>query len=295
MKLSLYFLFIGMALIPGKNQNTGIKFGLFADSQYCNCDAAGSRFYRNSIAKLKECISNFNLEAKLKFVVGLGDLIDRDIASFDSLHNVLETSSKKIYHLTGNHDYEVEAAQRNKVSAKLGLKRTYYEFSIGKWRFVFLDGNEITLKSGDPAIVAEASVMLENLKAAGKPNAYEWNGGISREQLQWLNKVLETADRKNQNTILFCHYPLLPYEAHALWNHEEVLEMIEEHKSVKAYFNGHNHAGNYLLRNGIHFITFKGMVETENENAYALVTLKADRIIVEGYGREPSRELMISD
>jgi hypothetical protein len=60
-----------------------IKIGVFADCQYCDCETAGSRFYRNSPAKLEECINKFNSVEDIDFIIGLGDLIDRDFSSFD--------------------------------------------------------------------------------------------------------------------------------------------------------------------------------------------------------------------
>jgi 3',5'-cyclic AMP phosphodiesterase CpdA len=275
------------------NRDNEIRFGLFADCQYCDCETGGTRYYRNSIAKLSECIDTLNKVKNLHFVAGLGDLIDRDMESYQNLLPVLQRSGKKVFHITGNHDFAVAEKEREKVPSILGLEKTYYEFPVKDWRFVFLDGNEITLNSGDPAVVAIATEMSGKLKAAGKPNSHEWNGAIGRTQLDWLDIVLKKADRKKQNVLIFCHYPLLPFEDHVLWNSEEVLDIIGKHPSVKAWFNGHNHNGNYMERNGVHFVTFKGMVETAKSNAYALVTLQPGRIIIRGFGREVSSEFSI--
>lgn len=43
----------------------------------------------------------------------------------------------------------------------------------------------------------------------------------------------------------------------------KVLELIGSYRCVKAWLNGHNHAGAYAEYQGIHFITFNGMVDTE--------------------------------
>jgi hypothetical protein len=61
---------------------------------------------------------------------------------------------------------------------------------------------------------------------------------------------------------------------------------------VKAYINGHNHKGKYGQKNGIHYLTLKGMVETES-NAYSIIGIFQDRIKVIGYGRETDRVLPI--
>ena len=76
-----------------------IKIGVFADCQYCDCETAGTRFYRNSLQKLDDCINQFNTNKELDFVVGLGDLIDRNILSFDSVNSILSKSKKEVFHV----------------------------------------------------------------------------------------------------------------------------------------------------------------------------------------------------
>jgi predicted phosphodiesterase len=83
----------------------------------------------------------------------------------------------------------------------------------------------------------------------------------------------------------------LPFEAHALWNSEEVLSVLSKFENVKLYLNGHNHAGNYAFQNGIHFVNLKGMVETETENAFSIISFSDKQIEIKGFGREESRIL----
>jgi hypothetical protein len=60
---------------------------------------------------------------------------------------------------------------------------------------------------------------------------------------------------------------------------------------VVAWLNGHNHAGAFGERHGVPYVTLKGMVETDDTNAYATARILADRLVIAGHGREPSREL----
>ena len=78
-----------------------------------------------------------------------------------------------------------------------------------------------------------------------------------------------------------------------LWNDEVLTEILKEYSCVKAYFNGHNHAGNYGENAGIHYLTFKGMVDTPDQSAFPIVPLKNDTISVKGHGREVSRKLEV--
>jgi predicted MPP superfamily phosphohydrolase len=268
-----------------------IKIGVFADCQYCDCETAGTRFYRNSLKKLDECINQFNQDNKLAFTVGLGDLIDRDFSSFDSVNSILAKSKKEIYHVIGNHDLSVEKTQFEYIPGKLNLKETWYSITKKGWKFIFLNGNDITFHSNHPEILKEAKEITSKLKEEGKPNFYEWNGGIGTKQLEWLKDELQNADSKKQKVAVFCHYPLLPFEAHALWNSEEVLAIFSKYSCVKLYMNGHNHAGNYTFQNGIHFANMKGMVETENENAFSIISFSDKKIEIKGFGREENRSL----
>ena len=269
-----------------------IKIGVFADCQYCDCETAGTRFYRNSLEKLDECINQFNDIKKLAFVVGLGDLIDRDIASFDSVNVILSKSKKEVYHVIGNHDLSIEKTQFEKVPEKLHLAETWYSITKTGWRFIFLNGNEITFHSNNAETIKVAEEISGKLKDAGKPNFHEWNGGISSLQINWLESELQKATSKKQKVAVFCHYPLLPFEAHTLWNSEEVLAIFSKYNCVKLYLNGHNHAGNYAFQNGIHFVNLKGMVERQSENAFSILTFFQNKIEIEGFGREENRKLL---
>ena len=270
-----------------------IKIGVFADCQYCVCETAGTRYYRNSLHKLDDCINQFNLDKEIDFVAGLGDLIDRDFSSFDRVNAILAKSEKEVFHVIGNHDLQVEKSELEQVAGKLNLEETWYSFSKKGWHFVFLNGNDLTFHSNNQKIVDMATEMTNQLKSEGKPNFHDWNGGIGKEQLSWLENELKYAEKQKLKVVITCHYPLLPFEAHALWNSGEILGILTKHSCVKLYLNGHNHHGNYVFQNGIHFVNLKGMVETETENAFSIISFTDKSIEIKGFGRETSRKLLI--
>ncbi len=273
--------------------NAQVKIGVFADCQYCDCDAVGSRYYRNSLTKLTDCISEFNTIDDIEFVVGLGDLIDRNISSFDSVNAILKKSKKEVFNVVGNHDYSVNPDLIESVPVKLGLAGTYYTFKKNGWNFIFLNGNEITFQTTDKKVEKKAAKMVAKLTAENKPNNQKWNGGISKTQMKWLKKELKTSEKENLKVALFCHFPIYPNEIHSLWNDDKVLQLINKYSCVKAWINGHNHAGDYAEQNGIHFITMNGMVETESENSFSVISFTSDKIKIDGYGREQSRNLTV--
>ena len=291
-KNTVVFTFLLIGLTMYNKVNSQIKIGIFADCQYCDCETQGNRHYKNSLKKLSDCIQTFNSD-NLEFVVGLGDLIDRDFASFEQANSVLEESIHKVYQVTGNHDFSVEENLKQEVSSALGLNNVYYTKTVGNWQFIFLNGNELSLLSPDPLVKKEAEQLLIELSKNKKPNNKEWNGGLGKEQIAWLEKQLKHAANNNIKSIIFCHYPLLPLEAHTLWDSDVVLKVISRYKGVKAWINGHNHAGNYAVNDGVHYITMKGMVDTINENAFSILTLTNEEIIVEGFHRETDRKLNV--
>lgn len=59
--------------------------------------------------------------------------------------------------------------------------------------------------------------------------------------------------------------------------------------SVAAYCNGHWHSGAEEIRNGVPYITFKSILRNPGVNAYSAIHLFADRLQIEGNGREQSR------
>lgn len=132
--------------------------------------------------------------------------------------------------------------------------------------------------------------MYAELLAAGAPNAQTWNGAVGEDQLAWLRGVLTMARRRGEKVVLSSHHPVFPKNAHNAWNDDELLALIDEFDNVIGYFNGHNHAGNYGFRNGVHYVTFRGMVELDT-NAYSIVHVRPGHLRVDGYGREPDRLL----
>jgi nucleoside phosphorylase len=70
-----------------------------------------------------------------------------------------------------------------------------------------------------------------------------------------------------------------------------VLALLDRHPQVVAWLNGHNHAGAYGEYHGVPCLTLRGMVETADTTAFATARVLADRIVLTGHGREPSREL----
>jgi manganese-dependent ADP-ribose/CDP-alcohol diphosphatase len=267
------------------------SFGIIADVQYADYDPVGTRFYRSSLKKLREAVASFRNDSA-DFIINLGDLIDKDYRSYKPVLDIIDSSRLKTYHVSGNHDYSVDPRYKRQLPVLQPSQKGYYSFVYNKFRFIFLNGNEIsTYISTNKAKINKANEYLTRLKNEGETNALDWNGGISSEQLEWLDIQINEASVNNEKILLFCHFPVIPENVHNLLNYKDVLQILEKHQNIIAWFNGHNHEGNYGNFNMIHFITFKGMVETDSTNSFALVEVYKNKIWIRGNGREKSQIL----
>lgn len=267
-----------------------VSFGLLTDVQYADAAPEGERHYRESLAKLEAAVADL-ATLKLPFSLHLGDVIDRDFASFTKVLPLFAALGHPVRHLLGNHDYSIADSEKKNVASLLGMEADYYAFRTSGVRFVMLDTNEVSTykhPQGDAAELAAEKVMRD-LSAAGANNAKPWNGGVSTEQLEWLEKQLAEADAAHEPVIVCGHHPLLPEEGHHAWNHRDIIAVLERHACVKAYLCGHNHSGGEVVSGGIPFITFKSLLHEPGVTSYAVLRLFKDDLVIEGRGREKSR------
>jgi hypothetical protein len=179
----------------------------------------------------------------------------------------------------GNHDL---TAGRTAVVDRLGLPGPYYTFEVKGWHFIVLDGMQMS--AADP----KGREQLARLRAAKSPNAYAWNGGLGGEQLRWLRHKLHDATAVGERAIVFCHFPVLPESSspeHVLWDHGETLSVLEDEPAMAAYLAGHDHRGGYALHNGVHYITLRGMVESEVAESCRVVEVYPERLVMRGAGQ----------
>ncbi len=253
------------------------SFGVVADVQYADKDTAGRRDYRASHDKLAACVAAMEQE-KPAFLIQLGDLVDGGLAHVDRILPVFQRFSGPKYHVLGNHDLSVGRAV---ILQRLGLARGYYRFEVKDWHFIVLDGMEVS--AGDAAGKKE----YERLRAAGAPNAQEWNGGLGREQREWLHHRLHDATAVGDRAIVFCHFPVLAAASspqHLLWDHWEVLALFAGEPATVAYIAGHDHRGGYAESGGVHFVTVKGLVESPPAESCKVFDVYPDRLVLRAAG-----------
>ncbi|WP_173088962.1 metallophosphoesterase [Devosia sp. 1635] len=273
------------------------RFGVIADPQYAPFPnkVGGTRYYANSLWKLDTALQAFNKEP-LEFVTTLGDIIDRHWDSFGDILPIYDQLEHPHFFVLGNHDFEVGQDYLRSVVRNVGLERSYYDFPGGGYRFLVIDGNDVSTfapPSGDPRLEIAAE-RLAKLKEAGAENAQSWNGSLSDEQFAWLEERLSSAKAAGEKVIVLSHYPVYPANVHNMWDSERIVDLLTSYDNFAAFFNGHNHAGNYGAIGDQHFLNFKGMVETPDQTAYSTVSVFDDRIEVTGHGLEEDRNLTIA-
>ncbi|MBX2814855.1 MAG: metallophosphoesterase [Saprospiraceae bacterium] len=289
--ISLLFCILGSCKVGHSRLHHGaaFSFGIIADCQYCKAATQGQRQYAKSDKKLHACVSDLNAR-DLAWVIHLGDFIDRDWASFDVVAPIYDQLKMPAFHVLGNHDYSVADSLKAFVPNRLGLSNPYYSFEHHGWRFIVLNGNDISFHAypeGSPQYT-----MAEDYYANNSISSPKWNGAIGREQLSWLEETLQMARSKREHVILFCHFPVYPEDVHNLWNDQEIVDLIEKYPNVKGYINGHNHKGNYGQIKGVHYLTMKGMVDTDT-TSYGIMHVRKKRLQLSGIGREDDRTFKI--
>lgn len=273
-----------------------LRLGVITDPQYAALPPHPqlNRHYARSLEKLSQAVDCFNT-MPLHAVVVLGDLIDRGFENFAPVLAELDRLRHPRILLPGNHDFAVVQERLGEIHQVLAMPAPYHDLSINGIRIIVTDGNEISLfalAEGDPRRI-EAQARLAAMKAAGAVNAMDWNGGMSASQTAWLARRLKDAEAAGEKVIVLGHYPIHPFSDHCLWQAEDLARMLAGSPAAIAYLCGHDHSGNYGLLGATHFINFCGMVDTEFDNAFAVLDLYPDRIEIEGFGREQSRRLAL--
>jgi len=230
----------------------------------------------------------------------MGDIIDGNVSlektkeDLDRVIAVLDKNNKKMNHIhvIGNHCLTVP---RDYLVNKLGLNQRYYDFVIKNWRFIVLDGTDVSIFGWDKEShnYKQAQEWLSHHSLKEFPNATTWNAAIGEDQKKFLIEKLQEAKKNGQKVIIFNHFPLLSESAaatHLLWNGNEIVDILNNPEVTGvtvAFLSGHYHPGGYTQYKGIHYWTLKGILEAPNgSNCFAIVTIFENHLEVKGYGTE---------
>ncbi len=273
----------------GCNNEPVLRIGLIADPQYCDCDPLDNMYFRETLWKLPQAIDTFN-NNKVDLVISLGDIINQNYESYDSISKRYEKLKMPFYNLLGNHDFsEISDELKSSIVARYGMPGYYYAFSYWNWRFLVLDGTELAAYSRytHPELAEEGDNTWQELI-----NDTTLVSGIGLTQQAWIRSEIEDAADSGQNVILFCHFPLYQNgDWGNLWNSNEIAAILEQYPNVVAYFNGHVHRGDYVYNNNIYYFTQAAMLETSDTNSFAILNIYPKELKIQGFGRVPDKIL----
>ncbi|XP_068120061.1 manganese-dependent ADP-ribose/CDP-alcohol diphosphatase-like [Hyperolius riggenbachi] len=294
------------------------------------------RYYQQSLHHLQEAIEEWNQEEPPpQFVLQLGDIIDsfnrRYGLSQEALGVVLKHVSQAkmpFHHIWGNHElynFNRDSLRESRLNTEPVQEKQgdecggshsenpnnadYYAYHFSphsKFCFILVDTYDLSVlgRRQDCQRYLDSwdfvDQVMEDQNGLDDRHLVEFNGGMGAEQLSWLDERLGYCDRHDERAIVAGHVPVHPKAKRSdclAWNYRDILRVLQSHRSVVAYFAGHDHSGGYHLDSrGIHHITMEGVVESPpDSNAFGTVDVYEDRMVLRGRGRVRSRHLMFSE
>ena len=183
-RLGLLIIVVASSLaLPAAQAPPRVRFGVVTDIHYADIDAAGARTYRESDAKLAECVQVMNAKG-VAFLVELGDFKDQDktpdeartLKYLEKIESVFAVFKGPRYHVIGNHDTDsLSKAQFLAAAPNAGIvpNATRYTFVSGGVRFVVLDASH----KGDGSDYDHGN--------------FDWgDSNVDAPQIAWLAKTL---------------------------------------------------------------------------------------------------------
>ena len=251
-----------------------VRVGLVTDLHYADKSPAGTRHYRETLAKLTEAAEQFQRD-KPDFIVELGDFIDAadsvdvERGYLQTINRQFSAISKERHYVLGNHC--VDTLTKDEFLSGVEQERSYYSFNRGGIHFVVLD-----------------SCFRGDGQPYGRKN-FQWtDANIPAAEMEWLKGDLQATDKP---VIVFAHQRLDVSNNHGVKNNADVRQVLEECGRVLAVFQGHSHQNDLKEIGGIHYCTLVAMVEgsgAEN-NGYSVLQIASDGTLrVTGFRRQKS-------
>lgn len=236
-----------------------LRVGLVTDLHYADKPPAGTRHYRETLAKLEESATQFERDEPA-FLVELGDLIDA-ADSVEVEQRYLKTVNREFseickdrHYVLGNHC--VDTLKKEEFLEEVGQEKSYYSFDRGGYHFAVLDSC---------------------FRADGVPYArknFNWtDANLPAAELEWLEADLKATKKQ---VIVFAHQRLDESNGYSVKNSAAVRKILESSGKVLAVFQGHSHQNEINEIGGIHYCTLVAMVEgsgAEN-NGYSLMEIE---------------------
>jgi len=257
-----------------------LKFGIITDIHFSTTTepAAAETTAADLRTWLENCKNN-----NVDFLFQLGDLIkgsdEHNREELRQASSILKEFSGTIHHVIGNHCL---ALPRKTLLNALGQQTPYYSFSEKGFRFIVLDGMDVSIHNEPEK--SEDRQTLEYFLA--QPDKHDYCGAVGTLQKAWLKEELDIAERVGEKVIVICHFPLIPETTDTkhglLWNHQEIVKILASSSTVKACLSGHYHYGGYALKDAIHFVVLPAFVNRIEHQSLTcgLVELEKNRMVI---------------
>ena len=225
-----------------------MKLGIFTDPHYSSqAVTCGVRFNSRSLDKMQAAYRFFERE-RCELVVCLGDLIDKEKDHRTEIENlrrvaaVIRSAGVKTVFLMGNHD--AFAFSREEFYAVLGADTIPSDRVLHGRRLIFLDA--CYCRNG----------------ARYKPGDTDWTDSFCPCE----EKLRKTVLTSRADCYVFVHQNLDPaaQARHRIANAESVNRILSDSAAVRAVYQGHYHPGCRSVYNGIRYVTFPAMCESDD-------------------------------
>jgi alkaline phosphatase len=268
-----------------------VRFGLLTDVHYADKATAGTRVYRDSLAKMQVAVRAFNETAGqdaagLAFAATLGDMVDspgpavtdETVATELGYLKTIEAEWAKArterHYVLGNHC--VDTLTKAEFFANTAARPAPYSFDV-PFRGVAGALHVIVL---DACFTAEGAPY-------GRKN-FDWRDtNIPESQIEWLAGDLAATPNP---VVLLTHQRLDGSGDLHVKNAARVRAVIERSADrVVTVFQGHSHENFLGTVNGVSYTVLRAMVEQPGaaNNAFALVELFADAsAVIRGHFRQ---------
>jgi predicted phosphodiesterase len=255
---------LGSSSLLADDETPRLRVGLVTDLHYADKAPAGTRHYRETLAKLEEAARQFERD-KPSFLVELGDLIDA-AASVETERSYLKTINRPFsaickdrHYVLGNHC--VDTLNKDEFLGGVEQEKSYYSFDRGGFHFVVLD-----------------SCFRSDGQPYGRKN-FQWtDANIPAAEIEWLEGDLKSSGKP---VIVFAHQRLDVSNSHGVKNNADVRKVLEASRRVLAVFQGHSHQNDLKEIGGIHYCTLVAMVEGSGakNNGYSVMEIEPNGTI----------------
>jgi 3',5'-cyclic AMP phosphodiesterase CpdA len=265
---------LGTKCLLAQEDSARLRVGLVTDLHYADKGSAGTRHYRETLAKLEEAALQYERD-RPDFIVELGDLIDAadsvevELRYLKTIDREFSAMCKNRHYVLGNHC--VDTLRKEEFLSSVGQQKPYYSFDRGGFHFIVLD-----------------SCFRSDGESYGRKN-FEWtDANIPPAEIEWLKADLKA----NQlPVIVFAHQRLDVSTDHGVKNNVAVRKFLESSGKVLAVFQGHSHRNDLKEIGGIHYCTLVAMVEGSGKenNGYSLIEIEPNGTIhLTGFRKQQS-------